>query len=73
MAKVELGLVPDPDPIPLKRLGEINREVLAEIGATDALTKKIHESFMDFAAKATHYQGAFEEVMLRQRRLVWEG
>ena len=67
---VELRAFPDEIVV---RLGEINKEVLAEMGQTDALTKRIHASFMDFAAKAAHYQGAFEEVMLRQRRLVWEG
>ena len=56
----------------IERLGGITMEVIAEIGATDALTQKIHASFMDFAAKAATYQGAFEETMLRQRRLVWE-
>lgn len=72
LADYDVELRAFPDEI-VKRLGEINREVLAEIGASDPLTQKIHDSFMDFAAKAAHYQGAFEEVMLRHRRLVWEG
>jgi len=54
------------------RLGKISMAVIAEIGETDALTRKIHKSFMEFAGKAASYQGAFEETMLRQRRLVWE-
>jgi TRAP-type mannitol/chloroaromatic compound transport system substrate-binding protein len=57
----------------VKRLGGITMEVIGEIGETDALTQKIHVSFTDFAKKAADYQGAFEETMLRQRRLVWEG
>jgi len=57
----------------VKRLGGITMEVIGEIGETDALTQKIHASFTDFAKKAADYQGAFEETMLRQRRLVWEG
>jgi len=57
----------------IARLGRITMEVVAEIGETDDLTRRIHASFMDFAGKAAHYQGAFEETMLRQRRLVWEG
>ncbi len=56
----------------IERLGKITMEVVAEIGETDDLTRKIHASFMDFARKAADYQGAFEETMLRQRRLVWE-
>ena len=55
------------------RLGKITMEVVAEIGATDALTGRIHASFMDFTQKAATYQGSFEETMLRQRRQVWEG
>jgi TRAP-type mannitol/chloroaromatic compound transport system substrate-binding protein len=57
----------------VKRLGSITLEVIGEIGETDAFTQKIHASFTDFARKAADYQGAFEETMLRQRRLVWEG
>jgi TRAP-type mannitol/chloroaromatic compound transport system substrate-binding protein len=57
----------------VKRLGSITMEVIGEIGETDALTQKIHASFMDFTRRAADYQGAFEETMLRQRRLVWEG
>ena len=57
----------------VKRLGSITMEVIGEIGQSDALTQKIHASFTDFARKAADYQGAFEETMLRQRRLVWEG
>jgi TRAP-type mannitol/chloroaromatic compound transport system substrate-binding protein len=72
LADYDIELRAFPDEI-IARLGKINSEVLAEIGETNPLTKKIHASFMDFAAKAAHYQGAFEEVMLRQRRLVWEG
>lgn len=57
----------------IARLGKITMEVIAEIGATDDLTRKIHASYTDFAEKAASYQGSFEEAMLRQRRKVWEG
>jgi TRAP-type mannitol/chloroaromatic compound transport system substrate-binding protein len=57
----------------IARLGKITMEAVAEIGATSALTQKIHASFMAFAKKAAAYQGPFEETMLRQRRQVWEG
>ncbi|MEQ9609622.1 MAG: TRAP transporter substrate-binding protein [Kiloniellaceae bacterium] len=57
----------------IARLGKIAMTVIEEIGETDDLTRKIHASFMDFAGKAAHYQGSFEEAMLRQRRRVWEG
>src|SRR3546814_13352080 len=72
LADYDVELRSFPDDI-VARLGEINKEVLEEIGQTDALTKKKHASFMNFAAKAAHYQGAFEEVMLRPRRMMWEG
>ena len=57
----------------IARLGRITREVVDELGETDDLTRRIHASFVDFAGKAAEYQGAFEETMLRQRRLVWAG
>ncbi len=53
------------------RLGSVTREVAEEIGATDALTQKVHASYIDFVRKAAAYQGSFEETMLRQRRQVW--
>jgi len=53
------------------RLGVVTREVAEEIGASDALTNKIHLSYLDFLRKAASYQGSFEETMLRQRRQVW--
>ncbi|HIP79384.1 MAG TPA: TRAP transporter substrate-binding protein [Kiloniellaceae bacterium] len=53
------------------RLGEVTREVAEEIGATDALTQKVHASYMAFVRKSAAYQGSFEETMLRQRRQVW--
>jgi TRAP-type mannitol/chloroaromatic compound transport system substrate-binding protein len=57
----------------IARLGRITREVVAEIGETDDLTRRIHASYMDFVKKAADDQSAFEEIMLRQRRRVWEG
>lgn len=55
----------------IARLGEVTREVAEEIGATDALTQKIHASYMDFTRKAAAYQTSFEETMLSQRAQVW--
>lgn len=55
----------------IARLGAVTREVAEEIGATDALTQKVHASYIDFVRKSAAYQGRFEETMLRQRREVW--
>jgi TRAP-type mannitol/chloroaromatic compound transport system substrate-binding protein len=49
-------------------LGKITRTVVEELAATDALTGRIHASYIGFLRQAVGYSDRFEAAMLRQRR-----
>ncbi len=51
-------------------LGKATMEVFAEISATDPLTGRVHQSFMDFLRKADDYAMKFDARMLAMRHAV---
>jgi TRAP-type mannitol/chloroaromatic compound transport system substrate-binding protein len=53
----------------VERLGEVSREVLDEVAASDALTGKVHESYMAFLEKARTYAPHGEQGVLNMRTL----
>jgi len=52
---------PLPDPI-VKRLREVNQQILAEAVAKDPMTKKVHDSYMAYKAKFDSWSGYSEAV-----------
>jgi TRAP-type mannitol/chloroaromatic compound transport system substrate-binding protein len=52
---------PLPDPI-VKRLREVTDEILADAVKKDALTKKVHDSYMAYKAKFDAWSGYSEAV-----------
>ena len=63
---VELRTFP---PEVVEALGRVSLEVLAELGATNALTKRIHESYMGFLAKAHPYSQWFDRRLYEMREV----
>lgn len=59
-----------PDAV-VERLGEVSREVLEEVAAADALTARVHESYMDFLDKARAYAPYGEQGVLNMRSLAF--
>ncbi|WP_421709952.1 TRAP transporter substrate-binding protein [Algihabitans sp.] len=57
-----------PDAV-VERLGEESRLVLEEVAASDDLTRRVHESYMDFLAKARAYGPHGEQGVLNMRSL----
>ncbi len=51
-------------------LGRTTLEVFEEVAASDALSKKVHASFMDFLRKADDYASAFDARFLAMRHRV---
>jgi len=58
-----------PDAV-VEALGAANREVLAELAASDPLTAKVHESYMAFLTKAVAYAPNAEQGVLDMRARV---
>ena len=63
---VELRAFPDDV---LKRLHQLSDEVLAEIGARDELSRRIHASYTEFHRHARAYHAIAEQAYLRARDL----
>lgn len=55
----------------IKAMGKATVEVLDEVAATDDLTRRVHDSYMDYVRKATRYQSWFDRRMLEMREMVW--
>ncbi|MCJ8324952.1 MAG: TRAP transporter substrate-binding protein [Rhizobiales bacterium] len=51
-------------------MGEASKEVLAEVAATDAITKKVHDSFMAFRKDALVWSEYSDASYMRKRALV---
>ena len=54
----------------VEKLGEVTREVLAEIAASDELTGRVHDSYMGFLRKAVTYAPHAEQGILAMRQQV---
>jgi TRAP-type mannitol/chloroaromatic compound transport system substrate-binding protein len=57
------------DDVALKTFLELSEEVVAEIGATDALSKRIYESYRQFRRAAMDWSDIAERAFLNSRRL----
>jgi TRAP-type mannitol/chloroaromatic compound transport system substrate-binding protein len=64
---VELRTWPDDM---VRGFGRIAHEVLEELAAGDALTGRVHGSYMGFLRQAARYNALMDQEMLRQRGLV---
>lgn len=51
----------------VRALGQATREVLAELATTDALTAKVHDSYMGFLGHANRYSQRFDQRLLEMR------
>ncbi len=51
-------------------LGRLSFEALEEIGQTDAITARVHASYMDYLHMASHYSNVMEGEISRQRAMV---
>lgn len=56
----------------LTALGQASRAVVAESAQKDALTKRVHDSYMDFHAKARRVTDYSDQAFVRARALVFE-
>lgn len=56
----------------LLALGRASREVVAEAGQKDNLTKRIHDSYMDFHARARRVTDYSDQAYVRARAMVYE-
>ena len=52
-------------------LGRISLEVLDEIGASDPLTARVHQSYTAFLKEAVNYSAHMDQASLRQRALAF--
>jgi len=57
----------------IQALGDLSLEVLAEIGDSDPLTRRVYDSYMSFARKASQYATRMEGAIMRQRAAVLGG
>lgn len=65
--KVQLHEFPDEV---YKRIGEASRDVLADAGASDPMTKKVYESFMKFRKQALGWSQLSDQGYMAKRSLV---
>ncbi|MBB4287412.1 TRAP transporter substrate-binding protein [Roseospira goensis] len=65
---INLRTFPD---VVVQAMGEKTREVIEEIAAEDALTRRVHDSFTAFNRRAEAYQAHFDLPALRMRQQVF--
>ena len=65
--KVELRQYPDDV---VKKLNELATQVIAKVGEHDALSKKIHDSFMDFRNNVIQWSRVSEQGYMKARALI---
>jgi len=56
----------------LKEIGRVSGEVVAEVGATDPLTQKIYDSYMDFRAKSVGWAEISDQGYYNARSLPFQ-
>jgi TRAP-type mannitol/chloroaromatic compound transport system substrate-binding protein len=56
----------------LKAIGKTSGEVVAEVGASDPMTQKIYDSYMDFRRKAVSWGEIAEQGYYNARSLPFE-
>jgi len=66
--KHKVKVLPLPDEV-LKNLKQLSEEVLLELAAKDAMSKKIYDSFTQFRAQVTQWGSISEQSFLRARSL----
>ena len=57
----------------LRALGTLSQDVVAELGQTDPMTRRIYESYIAFRTKATRWSDVAERAYLNARDLTLEG
>jgi TRAP-type mannitol/chloroaromatic compound transport system substrate-binding protein len=56
----------------LKEIGRVAGEVVAEVGASDPLTQKVYDSYMDFRTKAVGWAETSDQGYLNARSLPFQ-
>ena len=56
----------------LKEIGRVSGEVVAEVGASDPLTQKIYDSYMDFRAKSVGWAEISDQGYYNARSLPFQ-
>ncbi len=56
----------------LKEIGRVSGEVVAEVGASDPLTQKIYDSYMDFRAKSVGWAAIADQGYYNARSLPFQ-